>query len=48
VATEDLAFAFAASGGETGVDVKALQAAARGLAAAMGRPVSSRLSRIEI
>lgn len=46
VATEDLVFAFSASGGETGVDVKALQAAAKGLAAAMGRPVSSKLSRI--
>jgi hydroxymethylglutaryl-CoA lyase len=48
VATEDLVFAFAASGGETGVDVKALQAAAKGLAAATGRPVSSKLSRIAL
>jgi hydroxymethylglutaryl-CoA lyase len=46
VAMEDLVFAFHASGGETKVDVKALQAAAQGLAAAMGRPVASRLSRI--
>jgi hydroxymethylglutaryl-CoA lyase len=48
VATEDLVFAFHASGGVTGVDVKALQAAAKGLAAAMGRPVSSRLSKIDL
>ena len=46
VATEDLVFAFHASGGVTGVDVRALQAAAKSLAAAMGRPVSSRLSKI--
>jgi hydroxymethylglutaryl-CoA lyase len=48
VAMEDLAFAFAASGGEVPVDVKALQAAARGLAAAMGRPSSSRLSKLAL
>ena len=48
VATEDLVFAFTASGGETGVDVKALQAAARGLAAATGRPVASKLGRIAL
>lgn len=48
VATEDLVFAFHASGGVTGVDVKALQSAAKGLAAAMGRPVSSRLSKIDL
>ena len=48
VAMEDLVFAFTASGGVTGVDVKALQAAARSLAAAMGRPVSSRLSKIAL
>jgi hydroxymethylglutaryl-CoA lyase len=48
VAMEDLVFAFHASGGVTGVDVKALQAAAKGLAAAMGRPVSSRLSKIAL
>lgn len=48
VAMEDLVFAFAASGGETGVDLKALQAAARGLAAAMGRPPASKLSHIAI
>jgi hydroxymethylglutaryl-CoA lyase len=46
VATEDLAFAFEASGGSTGVDLKALKAAAAGLAAALGRPLPSRLSRI--
>ena len=48
VAMEDLVFAFHASGGVTKVDVKALQAAAKGLAAAMGRPVSSRLSKIAL
>jgi hydroxymethylglutaryl-CoA lyase len=46
VAMEDLVFAFHASGGVTKVDVKSLQAAAAGLAAAMGRPVSSRISKI--
>jgi hydroxymethylglutaryl-CoA lyase len=46
VAMEDLVFAFHASGGVTKVDVKALQAAAKALAAAMGRPVSSRLSKL--
>lgn len=46
VATEDLVFAFSASGGETGVDVAALQAAAKTLSAALGRPAASRLSRI--
>ena len=48
VAMEDLVFAFHASGGVTKVDVKALQAAAKGLAGAMGRPVSSRLSKINL
>jgi len=48
VAMEDLVFAFHASGGVTKVDAKALQAAAAGLAAAMGRPVSSRLSKIAL
>ena len=48
VAMEDLVFAFHASGGVTKVDVKALQAAAKSLAAAMGRPVSSRLSKIAL
>ncbi|MDE2491551.1 MAG: hydroxymethylglutaryl-CoA lyase [Elusimicrobia bacterium] len=48
VATEDLVFAFEASGGKTGVDVKALQAAASGLSAALGRPLPSRLSRIRL
>ncbi len=48
VAMEDLVFAFEASGGVTGVDVKVLQSAAKGLAAAMGRPVASRLSRIAL
>ena len=48
VAMEDLVFAFHASGGETLVDVKALQAAAKDLASAMGRPAASRLSRIAL
>jgi hydroxymethylglutaryl-CoA lyase len=48
VAMEDLAFAFHASGGVTGVDVKVLQAAAKELSAAMGRPLPSRLSRIAL
>jgi hydroxymethylglutaryl-CoA lyase len=48
VAMEDLVFAFHSSGGVTGVDVKALQSAARGLSAAMGRPVDSRLSKIAL
>jgi hydroxymethylglutaryl-CoA lyase len=48
VAMEDLVFAFHASGGVTKVDVKALQAAAKILAGAMGRPVSSRISKIAL
>ncbi|MDE2144251.1 MAG: hydroxymethylglutaryl-CoA lyase [Elusimicrobia bacterium] len=48
VAMEDLVFAFHSSGGVTGVDVKALQFAARGLAVAMGRAVGSRLSKIAL
>ena len=48
VATEDLAFAFEASGGKTGVDLPALKAAAEGLARALGRPLPSRLSRIRL
>ncbi len=48
VAMEDLVFAFQASGGKTGVDLKALQAAAAGLAASLGRPLPSRLSRIRL
>jgi hydroxymethylglutaryl-CoA lyase len=48
VAMEDLAFAFQSSGGVTGVEVKALQAAARGLSAAMGRPLASRISKIAL
>lgn len=48
VAMEDLVFAFHSSGGVTGVDVKALQEAAKGLSAAMGRPVGSRLSKIAL
>lgn len=46
VAMEDLVFAFEACGGVTGVDVKALSAAARALASSMGRPLASRLSKI--
>jgi hydroxymethylglutaryl-CoA lyase len=46
VAMEDLAFAFEASGGVTGVDVKVLQSAGRALFAALGRPAASRLSKI--
>jgi hydroxymethylglutaryl-CoA lyase len=48
VAMEDLVFAFHASGGETGVDVQALQAAGRGLSAALGRPLASRLGKINL
>ena len=48
VAMEDLVFAFHSSGGVTKVDVKALQAAAKTLAAAMGRPLSSRLSKLAL
>ena len=48
VAMEDLVFAFHASGGVTGVDVKALQDAAKGLSSSMGRPVGSRLSKIAL
>ncbi len=48
VAMEDLVFAFHASGGDTGVDVRALQAAARGLSAALGRPLASRLGKIAL
>ena len=48
VAMEDLVFAFHASGGVTGVDVKALQAAAKGLSEAMARPLASRISKIPL
>ncbi|NNN07023.1 MAG: hydroxymethylglutaryl-CoA lyase [Elusimicrobia bacterium] len=48
VAMEDLVFAFHASGGDTGVDVRALQAAARGLSSALGRPLPSRLGKIAL
>ena len=48
VAMEDLVFAFEACGGETGVDVKVLQAAGRELCKAMGRPPASRLSKINL
>ena len=46
VAMEDLVFAFTADGGVVGVDIKVLQSAARALAAAMGRPPASRLSKL--
>lgn len=48
VATEDLAFAFEASGAATGVDLKALQAAGRALEPRLGRPLASRLSKVEL
>jgi len=48
VATEDLVFAFEASGGVASVDVKALQSAAKVIADALGRPSASRLSRIAL
>lgn len=48
VAMEDLAFAFQSSGGVTGVDLKALQAAAKVIAAALGRPLPSKLSRVAL
>ncbi len=48
VAMEDLVFAFHASGGLTGVDVRTLQAAARGLSSALGRPLPSRLGKIAL
>jgi hydroxymethylglutaryl-CoA lyase len=48
VAMEDLVFAFHADGGVTGVEVRALQAAAQGLASAMGRPLASRISKIQL
>lgn len=48
VAMEDLVFAFSSSGGETGVDLKALQSAAKALSAAMGKPLASKLSRVAL
>jgi hydroxymethylglutaryl-CoA lyase len=46
VGTEDLAFAFEASGGKTGVDVGRLSAAALALQPVLGRPLASHLSRV--
>ena len=47
VAMEDLVFAFESSGGKTGVDTVQLKAAARGVAPHLGRPLASRLSKIQ-
>ena len=46
VAMEDLVFAFTASGGMAGADLKALQAAAKVLAPHLAQPLASRLSRV--
>ena len=48
VATEDLAFAFEASGASTGVDVAKVKSAAAALAPRLGHPLASRLSKVEL
>ena len=48
VGTEDLAFAFEASGGKTGLDLKKLKAASALLAPGLGHPLPSHLSRVEL
>lgn len=45
-AMEDLAFAFAACGGKTGVDLAKIQEAVKALEPHLGHPVASRLSKI--
>ncbi len=47
VTTEDLAFAFAAEGGTTGLDIAKLRAAALALEPLLGRSVASHLSRVK-
>jgi hydroxymethylglutaryl-CoA lyase len=47
VATEDLAFAFMASGAQVGLDIKKLQAAGALLAGELGHPLASNLSKIK-
>ena len=47
VGTEDLAFAFAASGGQIPVDIEKVRAAALALQPHLGRELESRLSKIE-
>ncbi|MDE2291190.1 MAG: hydroxymethylglutaryl-CoA lyase [Elusimicrobia bacterium] len=47
VATEDLACAFAAEGGETGLDLGKVRAAALALEPALGRTLASRLCRVK-
>ncbi len=46
VATEDLADALEAEGGKTGVDVRAILAAARRIEAHVGHPLASKLSKV--
>ena len=46
VATEDLAFAFEASGAKTGVDIAKVKAAAEGLQAVLGHTMASHLGKI--
>lgn len=48
VATEDLAFAFSASGGKVGVDIGKIKAAAALLQPHLGHPTPSRLGRIKV
>ncbi len=48
VATEDLAFALQAEGAKTGLDVAKVVAAAQGVAAYLGHPLNSRLSRVDL
>ncbi|MBI3298701.1 MAG: hydroxymethylglutaryl-CoA lyase [Elusimicrobia bacterium] len=45
-ATEDLAFAFAAEGGETGLDLDKVRAAALALEPRLGHPIGSKLCRV--
>ncbi|HVC08869.1 MAG TPA: hydroxymethylglutaryl-CoA lyase [Elusimicrobiota bacterium] len=48
VATEDLLFAFAASGAQVPADIAQIQAAARALEPKLGRPLASHLSKIDL
>jgi hydroxymethylglutaryl-CoA lyase len=48
VAMEDLVYAFSAEGGETGVDLEKLTAAAKALEPQLERPLASRLSKVNL
>jgi len=48
VAMEDLVYAFAAEGGETGIDLNRLTEAAKSLEPVLKRPLASRLSKVNL